>query len=179
MTMAKANLLRTLMVLVVLATALVLFAVLASTAPPSRAADTALTCFGRQPTMPGTIGTSGDDVLIGSSGIDSIAGLGGNDRICSLEGNDFVSGGLGDDRVDAGPGNDIAGGDLGTVDTRVDPTTTSGFGADGGDDLLILGPGNDGSTADHFRPSEGVVSGDGGNDTIDGGRGSDSIWGDH
>jgi hypothetical protein len=56
------------MVLVVLATALVLFAMLASTAQPSRAADTALTCFGRQPTMPGTIGTSGDDVLIGSSG---------------------------------------------------------------------------------------------------------------
>jgi hypothetical protein len=36
--------------LVVLAAALGLFAVLAGTAQPSRAADTALTCFGRQAT---------------------------------------------------------------------------------------------------------------------------------
>ena len=41
MTTAKANLLGTLMVLVVLATALGLLAVLAGTAQPSRAADTA------------------------------------------------------------------------------------------------------------------------------------------
>ena len=184
MTTAKANLLRTLIVLVVLATALGLFAVLAGTAQPSRAADTALTCFGRQPTQEpasGTIkGTKEKDVIVGSFGDDTIAGLGDNDRICGLGGNDFISGGLGDDRVDAGPGNDIAGGDFGTVDTRVDPTdptTTPDFTADGGDDLLILGSGNDGSTADHFRPSEGEVSGDGGNDTILGGPGLDSIWG--
>jgi hypothetical protein len=87
MTTAKANVLGTLMVLVVLATALVLFAVLAGTAQPSRAADTALTCFGRQATITGSatiIGTKRDDVIVGSLGMDSIGGLGGNDRICGM-----------------------------------------------------------------------------------------------
>ena len=87
MTTAKANLLGTLMVLVVLATALGLLAVLAGTAQPSRAADTALTCFGRQATITGSgtiIGTKGADVIVGSLGIDSIGGLGGNDRICGM-----------------------------------------------------------------------------------------------
>src|SRR5215207_1126345 len=84
MSTAKASLLRTVMVLVVLATAL---GVLASTAQPSRAADTALTCFGRQATITGSgtiIGTKGDDVIVGSFGDDTIGGLGGNDRICGL-----------------------------------------------------------------------------------------------
>ena len=122
MTTAKANLLKTLMVLVVLATALGLFAVLAGTAQPSRAADTALTCFGRQATIKGSgtiIGTEEDDVIVGSLGNDSIGGLGGSDRICGLGVDDFMSGGLGDDRVDAGPGIDRAGGDFGTVDTLI------------------------------------------------------------
>ena len=54
MTTAKANLLRTLMVLVVLTTAFGLLAELAGTAQPSRAADSALTCFGRQATITGS-----------------------------------------------------------------------------------------------------------------------------
>jgi Ca2+-binding RTX toxin-like protein len=52
-----------------------------------------------------------------------------------------------------------------------------GFALDSGDDLLILGPGDDGSTGDHFRVAEGEVSGDGGNDTIDGGQAADFIVG--
>jgi hypothetical protein len=73
------------------AAALGLFAVFAGTAQPSRADDTALTCFGRQATIPtgsGTIiGTEGDDVIIGSETTDdTIVGLGGNDRICGLGG---------------------------------------------------------------------------------------------
>src|SRR5918994_1489274 len=127
MTTAKASLLRTVMVLVVLATAL---AVLAGTAQPSRAADTALTCFGRQATITGSgtiIGTKGDDVIVGSFGDDTIGGLGGNDRICGLGGDDFMSRGLGDDRVDAGPGTDRAGGDFGTVDTLASTIPKRGF----------------------------------------------------
>src|SRR5829696_10331780 len=170
MSTAKASLLRTVMVLVVLATAL---GVLASTAQPSRAADTALTCFGRQATITGSgtiIGTKGDDVIVGSFGDDTIGGVGGNDRICSLEGDDFMSGGLGDDRVDAGPGTDRAGGDFGTVDTLAGTIPKRGFAVDGGDDLLILGLGDDGSTGDHFRVAEGEVSGDGGKDRMTAGR---------
>ena len=76
------------MVLVVLATALGLLAVLAGTAQPSRAADTALTCFGRQATITGSdtiIGTEKDDVIVGSAEADTmVAGLGGNHRICGL-----------------------------------------------------------------------------------------------
>jgi Ca2+-binding RTX toxin-like protein len=70
-----------------------------------------------------------------------------------------------------------AGGDFGTVDTLAG--TLPDFTVDGGNDLLILGSGNDGSTCDHFRVAAGRISGDGGNDTINGGPGLDSIWGDH
>jgi hypothetical protein len=76
--------------LVVLATALGLLAALAGTAQPSRAADTGLSCFGRQATISGsgTInGTESDDVIIGSDTTnDTIGGVGGNDRICGLGG---------------------------------------------------------------------------------------------
>jgi hypothetical protein len=164
--------------LVVLATALGLFAVLAGTAQPSRAADTALTCFGRQATITGSgtiIGTPGADVIVGSASAEPIGGLGGNDRICGLGGDDFMSGGLGNDRVNAGPGTDRAGGDFGTVDTIAG--TNPDFTVDGGNDLLILGPGDDGSTGDHFRVAAGRVSGDGGNDTIDSGQAADFIVG--
>jgi hypothetical protein len=110
-------------------------------------------------------------------GADTIAGRGGNDRICSLEGDDLISGGRGNDRVNAGPGTDRAGGDFGTVDTIAGTIPKRGFVVDGGDDLLILGLGDDGSTGDHFRVAEGEVSGDGGNDTINGGQAADFIVG--
>jgi hypothetical protein len=71
--------------LVILASALGVLTVLAGTAQPSRADDTGLTCFGRQATVTGIIGTNGDDVIIGSQTTnDTIVGLGGNDRICGL-----------------------------------------------------------------------------------------------
>src|SRR5918994_839236 len=129
------------------------------------------TCFGRAATMVGSgviVGTSGDDVIVGSAGDDEISAGAGNDRVCSLEGNDLVRGELADDRADGGPGNDRMRGDL--ADFAGDVT------ADGGNDVLLGGSGNDSILGDHRVG--GVVSGNGGNDTIEGGPGSDNLLGD-
>ena len=153
--------------LVILASALGVLTVLAGTAQPSRADDTGLTCFGRQATVTGIIGTNGDDVIIGSQTTnDTIVGLGGNDRICGLGGDDLLSGGPDDDHVDGGPGNDRVGGDSGFADTNPD------FAIDGGNDEIFGGPGNDGMTADHFLFATGEISGDGGMTKSSGARGS-------
>lgn len=104
-------------------------------------------CFGKQATIvasgPVTVGTSGDDVIVGSAGDDVVLAGDGNDRVCGLDGNDFLRGELGNDRVDGGAGDDVIIGDL-FVTAAINVT------ADGGDDLLMGGPGVDRITGD-FR----------------------------
>ena len=78
--------------LVILASALGVLTVLAGTAQPSRADDTGLTCFGRQATVTGIIGTNGDDVIIGSQTTnDTIVGLGATIASAAW-GDDLLSG---------------------------------------------------------------------------------------
>ena len=149
-------------------------------------------------------GTNGDDVISGGGGNDKIFGGGGDDIICGGDGNDKVMGEDGADSIGGGPGNDkliggaendyflgepgddtITGGD-GTQD-RIDYLFAkkgikfnfgSGKATKGADDtfsgieyvdstdfndVLIGGP-----DADFFAPH-------GGNDSVTGGEGNDSV----
>lgn len=92
------------------------------------------TCLGREATVSGLTGTSGNDVIIGTDyADDTIVGGGGNDIICGLGGNDWIWGGDGQDYVDGGQGNDsIAGG-----------SGNDGIGGGEGDDRLSGGSGID------------------------------------
>jgi len=66
-------------------------------------------------TIPCTVtGTSGDDVLVGTSGNDIICGLGGNDTISGGAGDDILIGGAGDDVVHGDSGNDRMFGNAGS-----------------------------------------------------------------
>jgi Ca2+-binding RTX toxin-like protein len=130
-------------------------------APASTAATTA-TCRGRAVTVGGA--TDGNDVLVGTDGDDVIAGLDGDDTINGRGGNDLICGHLGDDTLFGEDGNDRM------------------FGGSGpGDDQLVGGPRGDyldggGGTLDSFgwNPNIGAVD-EGGNDTILGRAGFDSI----
>jgi Ca2+-binding RTX toxin-like protein len=116
-------------------------------------------------TRPCTItGTPGDDRLVGTSGPDVICGLGGDDHIRGLRGNDVILagpgadvaiGGVGNDRVRGGPGPDYLRGDF--------PNHRPGA------DILRgnVGP-------DRLVATDGVS----GNDTADGGAGTDACSAD-
>jgi Ca2+-binding RTX toxin-like protein len=70
-------------------------------------------CYGKTPTIAGTVGndtiygTAGADVIVGGLGNDTIYGLGGNDTICGNTGNDTVNGGAGNDYLFGGAGDDV------------------------------------------------------------------------
>jgi hypothetical protein len=65
------------------------------------------TCRGSAPTVPGTIGTPGNDVLVGTPGNDSLDGRGGHDRICGGAGADTIVGGTGRDSMFGEAGTDF------------------------------------------------------------------------
>jgi hypothetical protein len=110
-------------------------------APP---ASSAVTCFGRVPTI---VGTPGPDVLTGTPGTDVIAGLGGDDVIDGGGGRDFICGGPGRDRIDGGTGPDAIAGD-------------------GGGDVLVGGKGRDRLLGGRGRDR---MIGGGGEDRLKGG----------
>ena len=58
------------------------------------------------PTVPGTVGTNGNDVIRGTAGNDVLTGNGGNDILCGLGGNDTLEGDQGNDRLYGGTGDD-------------------------------------------------------------------------
>ena len=95
-------------------------------------ADAAQECFGKRATVAGTVGTTGDDVIIGTSAGETIDGLGGNDRICGLGGDDLIHGGDGNDKISGGDGADVLIGD------NEGSGTVSGV---PGNDTLIAGTG--------------------------------------
>jgi len=103
----------------------------------------------------GTVGTSGDDVLIGTPGNDLIDGLGGDDELSGLGGNDHLIGGAGDDFLHGGDGNDVL--DGGTGEDML-------VGGDG-DDVLVGGDGED------------TIEGNLGHDVLRGGAGDDVLDG--
>lgn len=153
------------------------------------AAHASVICDGQTATI---VGTNGDDVLFGTDGDDVIAGLGGNDTISGLGGDDRICGGLGEDTL------------YGEDDVFTPPATTGGndriFGQEGGD-LLIGDFGNfsgpagtivfaandyiDGGADDDIIAGASLeasvtvttVSYEFDNDTLLGGHGSDTIYG--
>lgn len=120
--------------------ALALGMALLSIAPGVLPTRTALaqqpTCFGRQATRPGFIGTSADDVLIGNANANRIAGRGGNDALCGLDGGDTLIGGAGDDSIDGGAGNDTIKGSGGN-DTIVGGAGQDNIEGGGGNDTIL------------------------------------------
>jgi hypothetical protein len=119
--------------LVVLAsTSLVLVGVLVT----AGSAVSAVTCFGKAPTI---TGTPGDDMLEGN---DTIKGLGGADRICGGNGNDVIDGGGGKDSLRGDAGDDQLTGAAG-ADRIVGDDGNDTLRGRGGNDTLDGGPGTD------------------------------------
>jgi Tol biopolymer transport system component len=120
---------------------------------PGAGTDARSPDWGRAPVTAGgcTItGTSKADVLTGTAGNDVICGLGGDDRIQGAEGNDVIKGGRGRDYLVGGAGNDLV---IGGVEA----------------DRLFGGRGDD-----TLRSWDRVS----GNDSLDGGRGTDRKFSD-
>lgn len=65
------------------------------------------------PTVPGLVGTAGNDVIRGTAGNDVLKGYGGNDTLCGLGGNDTLQGDQGNDRLYGGIGDDTLYGSYG------------------------------------------------------------------
>ncbi|WP_238368682.1 hypothetical protein [Mesobacterium pallidum] len=131
-------------------------------------------------------GWSGSDTIYGGDGNDYISGFDGDDVLFGEEGNDTISGNIGDDYIEGGAGDDllwgyygndtVKGGDGNDVlDARefIDPSFSNRnrFEGGAGNDTLWGGAEIDtliGGSGDDF------LSGEGGNDLIDGGTGSDT-----
>ncbi|MES5818732.1 calcium-binding protein [Streptomyces sp. RG80] len=92
------------------------------------------------------IGTSGNDTLTGTYGTDVICGLGGDDTINASYGTDTAYGDFGNDRVDGGFN----------------------------DDTLYGGPGNDNVIGNYGNDRLNTVDSVSGNDTANGGMGTDT-----
>jgi Ca2+-binding RTX toxin-like protein len=126
--------------------------------------------------MPIFNGTNGVDNITGSASDDTINGLDGNDSLYGGKGNDLFNGGLGDDLIDGQDGVfDMALYTDATGAVTVNLALGAATGAAGNDTLLNIervmgsayGDTLTGNTGDNLF--EGLA----GNDTIDGGAGSD------
>jgi hypothetical protein len=165
------------------------------------------TCNGRAPTVSGTTGTDGDDVMIGTAGNDVLYGGGGDDAICGLGGNDRLFGDnadAGNDYLDGGPGDDYLEGRLGDDyldggDGERDVVSFSAYvdepaaidlargSAEGpeGTDTLVTGTIEDvlmncSSTGDDVLigdADDNVLSAGSGRDRVEGGAGDDVLYG--
>jgi Ca2+-binding RTX toxin-like protein len=131
---------------------------------PAVTAQEGPTCLGLAPTVVGTVGTEGDDVIIGTAGNDVIYAYGGNDVVCGGLGNDTIYGGDGDDEL------------LGD-EALFDPTVP------GGADLIYGGNGNDmiggegGSDRLAGEAGDDFAAGMAGVDWVIGGDGYDELFG--
>jgi len=145
------------------------------------------------------VGTNGIDVLEGTAGNDTLEGRDGNDILSGGAGDDFFSGDAydaGDDSQDGGAGDDLfrgaAGADTMDGGDGIDRVSYYNFGV-GINASLDSGVGDDGSGAfDEYRnienmsgsnaaadtlagdANDNVFYGNGGNDIMDGGAGSDT-----
>ncbi|WP_162243300.1 calcium-binding protein [Methylobacterium sp. Leaf399] len=128
----------------------------------------------------GLIGSDFNDVLSGDAAANSLYGGKGADALGGNGGNDFLSAGEGDDALYGGAGADYLGGDDG-FDLAVYANATSGIVVD-----LVANNTNTGDAAgDAFFSIEGVIatqfgdaiSGDSGNNYLDGLDGADIIAG--
>jgi Ca2+-binding RTX toxin-like protein len=119
------------------------------------------TCFGLSPTVVGTTGTAGNDVIIGTNGNDIIDGMGGNDVICGAGGDDTIEGGAGNDKIDGGQGADRIAGDI--------EVTFGDVNCPGGSDVILGGDGSDNIVGD-CRSGQGTITGINGNDQITSGE---------
>ncbi|WP_372088784.1 calcium-binding protein [Tistrella mobilis] len=124
----------------------------------------------------GLIGGSGDDIFNGTS-IDNIfIGGDGNDRLAGADGDDVLTGGNGDDLLRGGNGADTLDGGAGTdtisyVEQHVDLTIDLSTGTAPHDDTLI-------SIENVIAGTENdTVTGDGGNNQLDGYSGDDLLAG--
>jgi Ca2+-binding RTX toxin-like protein len=142
--------------------------VLAGSLLTGGAAEAAVPCFGREPTIVGTrgddllVGTNGDDVIVGLRGFDRIRGRGGDDRICGGGDSDVVRGGEGDDAIEGDAGSDSAHGGPGADRILLGTGSVEGLFGGPGDDWLFGGPGS----------FDGLIGG-GGDDLLHGGPGQD------
>jgi Bacterial Ig domain/Putative Ig domain/RTX calcium-binding nonapeptide repeat (4 copies) len=133
-------------------------------------------------------GGTGNDTVNGSTGDDKVSGLAGNDTLNGLAGSDSLEGGDGNDVLNGGPGNDTLNGGAGLdiADyrgaTAVNVNLLTGSAAQGGDSdsLISIEAVFGSSAADTFRGLDGPVKpgetfrGGAGNDSIDGGTGTDT-----
>jgi Ca2+-binding RTX toxin-like protein len=116
-------------------------------------------CAGNRVTISGTPGddrlrgTARTDVIDARGGDDRISGLGGFDLICGGGGSDTIRGGNRSDALLGGPGDDLL---------------REGKGTGDGSDIAVFGP----NLAFYL-----FVSGNGGDDRLFGGRGSDALGG--
>lgn len=124
------------------------------------------------------VGTNSAETLVGSSTIDTaegIAGFIGNDTIHGYGGDDVISGGYGNDYIYGGSGDDFIHGDVPDDVTNYTEIFTA-FGD------LIESP-TDGTysgsiTTTGYAGRDDYIWGDAGDDVIDGGDGSDNLFGD-
>ena len=125
-------------------------------------------------------GLAGDDTLIGGGGgNDTLIGGAGDDTLNGGEGDDTLTGGAGADTITGGPGGDTisyAGSDA-AVDIRLKTGHASGGHAEG-DDYSgvehVTGSSHDDRLAGDDRPAGESTGGD---NTLNGGRGADEIYG--
>jgi Ca2+-binding RTX toxin-like protein len=117
--------------------------VLGTPTPPLPPPPSPRTCD-RPGTVPYTVGTAGDDVLVGSAGRDVLSGRAGEDCLFGRSGDDRLGGGSGNDVLSGSSGNDRMNGDAGA-------------------DRLNGGNGNDSITPGAGKDK---VAANGGNDTI-------------
>lgn len=120
-------------------------------------------------------GDDGNDVLDGGDGGDRLLGGEGNDVMLGGSGGDTMTGANGDDVAQGGDGNDFffAGGDFSDDDDKVS--------GDAGNDLIGGRRGNDllvGDGTDQFGTLV-TTGGAAGADSLFGGNGDDTIYGDH
>ncbi|MGH3144894.1 MAG: hypothetical protein ACRDTR_03740, partial [Rubrobacter sp.] len=120
-------------------------------------------------------GTAGKDVLCGDALNNTINGAGGNDIILAQGGNDKLTGALGNDNLDGGPGTDTV---LYPGSTAVRANLTTEFATGVGSDVLLGIENLRGSGAsDRFIGSAAAnaLVGGAGADTLSGQNGNDSL----
>ncbi|MDQ3952551.1 MAG: hypothetical protein M3279_06270, partial [Actinomycetota bacterium] len=133
-------------------------------------------CFGTEATI---VGTDGDDVLTGTPDADVVVGLDGDDTIRGLAGGDALCGGNGADVIVGGPGFDgVAvgrGADEGYGGAGIDLVLE--FSSDSCSPCMPFDPRSRDNAADVLSggPAMDWLAGEGGDDRIVGGPGSDLV----
>jgi Ca2+-binding RTX toxin-like protein len=117
-------------------------------------------------TVPYTVGTNGDDVLVGSAARDTLSGRGGQDCVFGRSGDDRLNGGSGNDVLSGSGGNDRMNGDAGA----------DRLNGGNGNDSITPGAGKDKVAANGGDDT--ISARDGTKDTIDCGAGHDKVTAD-